>query len=239
MRAIALVPFYGGGSGPGTANGNAPLDARSTYLRRTLQGLTGFADTVVVGRVLGDNTLPAQVLSAHPDVFSVPFACEPRFLPANLCRYVQTSGSLLPNFSYVYVTEADQVVHLADVELAALVNGGHYLIPHRLEQLGPRRQGANRGIVVAYDDTEYANCNGAPSGDFVYTPSDRVSAYGGAFLASTALFRDIVFPDSAEAPVETVTGFAAFKAGSPLKTSDVLGFFVEHLSGYDYHCTLP
>jgi hypothetical protein len=231
MKTLALIPYYDGPARPDAAVGNCPESKRADYLHKTVNSLWGFT-SVVVG-VCAGTSLPDHLPS---NVTSKALFTEPRFLPGALCRAVQTEAGLLEEFDAVYVTEADQVFHMtAGVEEA--LDHTNYLVPHRLEEvyLG---HGADRGPVVPHDGKQFAICNGAPAGDSFYHPGGYVAGYGGAFLATRELFQRITFWDSATQPVEHVTGFFAYATGIALKTSDWERFFVEHLSGLDYHKSL-
>jgi hypothetical protein len=217
MKTVAIVPYYGGEHSP--ANGNSPVAKRADYLRRTVESLQGFADSVVVGRLAGDHTVPV-LNDVHENATSEAFYCEPHLIPATLCRWVQRTGRVLDGHDFVYVTEADQVLHCDPLSMPE-VSGWNYLVPYRLEQLAANGVPWNKGPVVEYDGNKYAICN--------------AGAYGGAFLSTAELFLEIEFSDTASMPVETVTGFAANAIGQFHMTPDWGGFFVEHLSGYDYH----
>lgn len=230
MKTTALIPYYGGPAGSGAAVGNCPEDRRQEYLMRTIESLRGFADEIIVGMTDTETNAPADLGGG---CWRLHFSAEPRFLPANLVRY----GQAYVQSGYVYVTEADQVLH-GSTDLTDSVTGTEYLVPHRLEEIYLDK-GTGRGQVVVHDQFCYVICNGnPPGGEGFYHPGDLVTGYGGAFLATRELFQEIRFADTDVQPVEQITGFAAYTAGHALKTANWEGFFVEHLSGLDYHKSL-
>lgn len=233
---LALIPYYGGAATPDAAVGNSPQSRRPHDLWQTIESLTGFAIAVAVGVIPGDSTRP-QLHTAHDNAFFAALPCEPRFIPGTLCRSVQDDVEYLRDFDFVYVTEADQVLNWTP-EVLREVSEDNYLVPHRWEETYHGR-GADRGAIVNHGDRTGVLINGNPvPGPSVYHPGSPLNGYGGAFLCTTSLFRKIRFSDSPRHPVETVTGFAAYEAGYALKTCQWNNFFVEHLSGLDYHKTL-
>jgi len=223
MNITALVPYYGGQStaAPSSA-GNRP-----GYLLQTLASLTGFATQVFAGLAAHDTNVPE---GSYTPVY---LDCEPKFLPATLMRWAQKQapGDLF------YATEADQVLHY-DPAVIKAVTGDIYLVPHRLEQLGPAGQGAHRGDVVTYDGRHWVFANGSPEGEGYYHPRGSPANFGGGFLATRELFTNTTFIDSDDSPVEHATGHCMSWVGYPQKTSSWQQFWVEHLSGYEHHCKL-
>lgn len=235
MSAVSLVPYFGG-------HGRAapsPAEKRPAYLRRTVASLGSVAGPVFIGVCRPEDfTSATDGLSAR----AVMLDCEPHLLPLELVRLAQREG-LASFHDHVYVTEADQVLHL-DREFLKTVKGRDYLVPHRLEQLGPDGQGRDRGPVVVHDwALEEYTMGERPEPPLIpaplYEPDGLVDGYGGAFLCSAEFFSGMQFTLSEDQPVEDVTGFAAYRQGHALKTTEWNRFYVEHLSGYDYHCKLP
>jgi hypothetical protein len=129
--------------------------------------------------------------------------------------------------THVYVSEADQILHY-DRELFSLVQGDDYLIPWRLEQLGQGGEGAHRGPVVEVAGKRYVIPHDAAL--------SMLHAYGGAFLCTKELFLRAVFEKHDNMPVESATGFDIAHYGRSLKCDlPWERFWVDHLSGYDYH----
>lgn len=221
MSVTALIPYYGGQSKA------APSDAanRPGYLLETIGSLRGFADRIIWASDADSHRFP----NPGRDAELIQFDCEPRYIPANLMRWAQENAET----DFVYVTEADQVLHI-DPAVMSRATGTDYLVPHRLERLCGDG-GRGRGEVVTDNGTEYVLANGSPSGDGFYHPGNSPWNFGGGFLAPRELFRSVTFADSPVFPVESATGHHIAAAGHALKTSDWKAFWVNHLSGYEYH----
>lgn len=224
-----LIPFFGGTS---TAT-NSAAGNRGRYLQRTLETVRPISASIVIG-VCND-----QDARIHPNTLRL--ACPPEHLASALCRW----GQRHVTSSHVYVTEADQALHF-DPRVLGLADETHYLVPHRLEQVHEHPTGtllgSDRGACVKYNGKLWVLPNGQPpdgwGGGSSYEPEDRIDAFGGAFFAATGLFRQVDFADSEEYPVEHATGFRIHEAGTCLKTRMWRWFFVEHLSGIEYHRSL-
>lgn len=232
MRTVAFIPYFGG-IGP---KAPSPVDKRPKYLSDTVKSLQGFADLIWVGVARpGDEHTAVR----SGDVIVTRLDCDPRFIPLELMRQAQRDG-LTDDFDAVYVTEADQILHL-DREFYAPV-GVDYLIPHRLEELGPGGEGAHRGPLFDYDGKRWVTgerpAPPAVSPPTLYRPQGPVDGYGGAYWCSAEFFRTLDFQPDQNFCVESVTGFTPHYAGRGWKTTTWEMCFVEHLSGYDYHCTL-
>jgi hypothetical protein len=230
MRTVAFIPYFGG-EGP---KAPSPSGKRPEYFRKTVNSLHDFADDIWVGVCQAEDYAPIRGISYLKTVL---LDCEPHEIPLELVKFGQEDG-VLTKADFVYVTEADQIMHL-DIDLLAEVHGNDYLVPHRLEQLGPNDQGADRGPVVEHDNRQFVLANGWPQGPPpLYHPETWGFGYGGAFLSTADFFRSLRFNLHPDFCVENITGRTAYFAGNGYKSSDWRKFFVEHLSGYDYHCKL-
>jgi hypothetical protein len=225
MNITALIAYFGGE----TSTGSSSPSLRPGYLQATLESTAGeLGCDFFIGMQESDDYRIPGIPGNIPRVF---FDCEPRFLPANLARWGQEH---VPD-GLVYLTEADQILHM-DPAVLNVCAGDDYLSPHRLEQIGPNGGGADRGPIAEWDGRDFYLPNGTPAGDCeYYHPEGDVQAYGAAFLAGTDLFRKTEFVDSDVLPTEHTAGFDINFSGNCLKTGDLYRFFVEHLSGYEYH----
>jgi hypothetical protein len=220
----ALVPYYGGQSDAAPSN----ADNRCSYLLRTITSLRMLADDVFVGVVPGEKDIPDSFPCTVLEV-----DCVPEMLPRTLCKWGQSE--LKHHYDMIYVTEADQVLSF-DQRVVRAVQDQYYLVPHRLEELGPKGEGKNRGLVVEYVGKNYVLPNGSPHGpaDF-YTPDHLYDRYGGAFLCTRYLFDSVEFKMWSTRCIEHITGIDISFVGRTLKTYRWEDFFVEHLSGREYH----
>lgn len=216
---LCLIPFFGGDS----SAANSLKEFRLRDLKATVASLEG---EIVIG-VCNKEDYDTVLGLGH----IVQLDCDPRFIPANLCRHFQPQN--LP-YEYVYVTEADQVCHI-NSKVLKMVGIATYLVPHRVEELGEQGEGADRGLVVDYDGKRWVLPNGEPRGTNYYSPVDNVEQFGGAFLATVELFKKVNFIDSQDMPVEHTTGLDIAKTGYCLKTSNWQDFWVDHLSGKEFH----
>lgn len=225
MTTTALLPYYGDpspGVTPYSWYGNRPK-----YLQLVLDSLRTLADDVVVGVHNSDTTLPS--LSCLDGCTVQPFDGEPRYIAANLMNWGQANLSS----DFVYVTEADQVLHY-DPAVLASVSGIEYLVPHKLERLGPDGGGADRGTNVEFEGNTYCLPAGGPANGDVHAAVGCPYNFGGAYFATTDLFRSVRFTFEPSCPIEHATGFNMAATGCPMKTGNWSRFFVEHLSGYEY-----
>lgn len=207
LRVTALIPFFGGESKAAPSHVHTRLD----YLEQTRASMEDFE--VVVGYCRDEDA----------EVGTLRLECESHWLPATLCRFAQEEIES----DLFYVTEADQVLTL-DRTLLSVPDERCYLVPHRLNQ-------TREAATLTLDGVTFDLPNGAPEGEKeFYHPDLFHTAYGGAFLATSDLFRRVVFPNSEVCPVEEVTGFAINKVGTCFKTTDILRFYVEHLSHRDH-----
>jgi hypothetical protein len=220
VNVTALIPYYGGNS----AAAHSAAASRPAFLRSTVASLHPLATQVVVGALFGDTTVPE-----HPDITVLLLDCAPEYIPANLMRWAQLHAS----GDVIYATEADQILHY-DPQILHLLTDDCYLVPHRLEQLGPREAGAERGHVVDYCGRRWVMPCGEPAASTVtYAPEGYIGRFGGGFLTQANLFRQAVFTDQPDLPVEHSMGLDM--AGTALKTGSWDRFFVEHLSGYEHN----
>jgi hypothetical protein len=213
MKRVALIPYFGGTS---TAT-HSRTDTRRSYLDQTIGSLDGF--DVIVG------------VCRQEDVDGVLVEAKPEWLPAVFFKWAQENVDA----DLVYVTEADHILTL-DPTLLAVPDDQNYLVPHRLNEIGPEGQGRGTHQEIFLNGVEYQAPNGLPEGeDEFYRPSSLVPCFGGAFLATLALFRRINFRLNDGSPVECATGFDVYQVGECLKTTAVERFWVEHLSSREHH----
>lgn len=229
-NTVALIPYFGGDeTAPGTA-ANSRRANRLGYLQQTIDSVYKLTPRIIVGVSTADPSSTPFELGCVVQIFD----CEPRFIPATLARWAQAE---LSNVSYVYFTEADQILSF-NHDCFTVIDNDTYLAPHRIERLGQLGEGASRGMVVKYAGDKWLLPNGVPWGPDFYHPVGLVDQYGGAFLATWNLFSRVVFQDSYHSPVEHVSGFYISSTGHTLKTSNWRDFFVDHLSGYEFHESL-
>jgi hypothetical protein len=170
---------------------------------------------------------------------SIRLDVDPIWLPWALMTYIQ---SLDLKSGLIYVTEADQVIHLADDGVYDFCTDTSYVAPWRLDLEGPNGEcefEESRRFVTA-DGTIYRISNGAgtldgaPNEPFGTIPiRSTQGAFSGAFLCTVEFFRKIKFRKALNLPVEHATGFDAKSTGKCLKTTHVERFWVDHLSPRD------
>jgi hypothetical protein len=227
LQTVALIPYFGGDSDAAPSNKANRLD----YLKRTVQSLASVQRIIVgVNNFLDVKDIKTARLPVEIEILD----CEPRYIPVTLFRVYQVK--LPESVTYVYVTEADQVLHMHIQDNP--VFGDTFLVPHRLEELGVKDQGKDRGMVVTFNSREWVLPNGSPQAGDYYQPDVLTDQYGGAFLCRREFFTKIPFSENPNMPIEHATGLDAAKAGIVLKTSEWSQCFVEHLSGKEYHDTL-
>lgn len=225
MRITALIPYFGG-EHPAA---HSDKSKRPEYLQRTVDSLKGFAETIIVGTIPGEDrsVIPDGATSVilHPG--------DPSLLPLAVVEFGQT----LCNYDLMYYTEADQVLHY-DPFILRHAHDRQYLVPHRLEQLVDGRDSAGTSgqgeVKVEFEGNRYVLANGAPphgTTEDIYAPNDTIKSFGGAWLVSKELFCEAKFPGG---QIEEVSGFYLSNFAYCRKTVTWPRFFVEHLSGLDH-----
>lgn len=224
MTRIALIPVFFGES---TA-ANSPKEVRLGYLHKTIDSLENeFA--IVIGVCSDDEAAIIKDLSYTV----ITLNCDPRYLPLHFCNYAKENFKC----DNILLTEADHVFHGDFDLLDNVINNNQYVVPHRIEELY-KGSGSNRGKIVIYNSKTYCCPNSGQNNDSepgYYLPNNAVEGFGGAFYCSKDLFNKVNFSMQAKCPIEHTTGFDIYATGTCLKTNNILEFFVEHLSGYDFH----
>lgn len=239
MRVEAIIPFFGGTS----SATHSKTDTRLDYLARTIASLDALGWRHVVFQSTRDKVdVPG---STRLDI-------DPIWLPYAACVDAQLGQHFWKSpFCYtehVYVTEADQVVHLADEGVFDFCTDTQYVAPWRLDLAGPDGETENQGEDAAtyiLDGVTYGISNGVsnlqaaskddPQG--VIPVRSAQGSFSGAFLCSVDYFRAIRFRRMRNLPVEHATGLDAKSAGECVKTVSVPRFYVDHLSPRDRWAT--
>lgn len=237
MRVLGLVPYF---SGTSSAT-NSAMDTRRQYLEATVESLWGFCDDVIVGTCQEEFDVHDLGLSEH----RIEDDIAPEWLPTALLREIKHEEGV-DDYDLFYVTEADQVLHI-DHSILPFIRNIRYLVPHRMEK-------AYKGVVaewsreVEIDGELWYSANGTSpkgrpgfEGDFYKVPPHRNSMglnphkFGGAFLAGKQLFMGTPFEFAYVFPVEHATGLDIAESGQTWKTMEYGRFWVEHLSGIEFH----
>jgi len=236
MRIDAVIPFFAGTS----AATHSSEDTRLDYLQQTLDSLAAYDITSHVFVTKRDRGLADLILSVQPMVLDI----QPEWLPWAACTYWQKEGA---RGDLVYVTEADQVLWVADTDVFSIPNDSRYLAPWRLDLVGPNGEcempeGAK---YVTRTGRQYSISNGAHRlvahdvdklGPYTVIPQHaQQQAFSGAYFATPEFFSRIKFRKRRVLPVEHATGFDAKAIGLCVKTSDVERLWVDHLSPRDRH----
>ena len=227
MSRLALIPMFMGES---TATHSLRKN-RLDYLDKTIESLKNDFEILI-----GVTTEEEQDLLIDFPYDKVSLNCNPIHLPSYLCNFAKS----LTDFERILLTEADQVFYGDYSILDEFVIGNNYLVPHRLEKLY-KHFGGDRGPFVTFLNNAYICPNSFETTKEelgYYAPSNAVEGFGGAFYCTKTLLDNVVFSFSAQLPIEHGTGFDIYKTGSCFKTKSKLGFFVEHLSGYEFHCKI-
>lgn len=231
LRVLAVVPFFGGVS----SATHSKTETRLDYLAQTIESLKALHFDVWVYQAKRDTVVVPQ-RSIRLDV-------DPTWLPVAACRHLQAEFKSLADIyaSHIYVTEADQVLHLADEGVFDFCTDESYVAPWRLDLVGPNGECESpEGGKYGIDGTLYGIANGA--GHLVAAPEDPQGAipvrsaqgsFSGAFLCTVEYFKRIKFRKMHNLPVEHATGFDAKSTGECFKTSQVERFYVDHLSPRD------
>jgi hypothetical protein len=226
VKVTAIVPFFGGTS---TAT-HSLEDTRLEYLRRTLESL----------EELGFDTYVYQAKKDKVDVpHSIRLDIDPIWLPWAACVDAQRSLEVDEHCDLVYVTEADQVLHVHDEGVYEIPNSRQYLAPWRLDMAGPNGE-CEVPTAARYEigAVEYSIANGAhhlmKEADWGVLPIHaNQQAFSGCYFATLEYFFSIKFRKMRLLPVEHATGFDANAVGTCVKTQWLERCWVDHLSPRD------
>jgi len=230
MKVLGLVPYF---SGTSSAT-NSAMETRRQYLEATVESLDSYDIQVVVGIVQDEPDVEDLGLDAYRVEEGIP----PEWLPVAFLREMKDNSN---DFDLIYYTEADQILHI-DRDLFDFPRNIRYLVPHRMEELY-EGVGAERGdgFFDVDENRKFVIANGrSPLGrpgftqGQLYKPKSVVDRFGGAWLASQYLYAGTQFRQSFHLPVEHAC-FGIAEAGTTWKTMEYDGFWVEHLSGIEYH----
>lgn len=225
VRILAVIPFFGGTSSASHSKEEMRLD----YLAQTTASLTAL-------------DFDLQIVQAKKDPVEVPggsirLDVDPIHLPWAACTAAQQSIVDSGTQKLVYVTEADQVLHVHDEDVYKIPDDTRYLAPWRLDMVGPNGEAELAGVQrVQVGDAEYSITNGGhhlrgendPWG--VLKIHANQQAFSGAFLCTADFFRRIKFRKMRVLPVEHATGFDANSTGDCVKTASVERCWLDHLS---------
>ncbi len=230
VRVTAIIPFFGG-----TSSATHSLeDTRLAYLRSTIDSLDVQGIEPILYLSTKDTSESAARIS--DDIAAVWLNVEPIWLAHGACVHMQKQ---LDGIDLIYVTEADQILHVHDEGVYDLPNDTQYLAPWRLDLVGPQGEcELPNGTKLEVDGRVYSITNGghhiprSPGIGTVHIHAQQ-QAFSGAFLCTREFFRRINFRRRHLLPVEHATGFDANSAGDCLKTEWVERFYIDHLSPRD------
>lgn len=237
MKIAAIIPFYAGAS----SATHSLEDTRLQYLKDTLDSLAAYGITPNVFVTKRDKRLAELLLPVQPIALDI----EPEWLPWAACTHAQTMLSWKTEL--IYVTEADQILWVADTDVFSIPNDSRYLAPWRLDLVGPNGEAelADAPQYVTRTGKRYSISNGAHRlvahdaeklGPFTVVPQHaQQQSFSGAYFATPQFFSRIKFRKRRVLPVEHATGFDAKATGLCVKTSDVERCWVDHLSPRDRH----
>ena len=222
-RVTALIPFFGGKS----SATHSKTETRLDYLKKTIESIAELGWDFTVFQTKEDKV---KVPESHIiDVESI-------WLPYAMVDACHHEG-FIDLGDLVYVTEADQILHIADEDVFEIPNEERYLAPWRLDLVGPNGEAeyANGRYKLSSGEM-YGITNGASLLGKDYDPFDVIpvhssqGSFSGAFLCTAGYFRRIKFRKMQNLPVEHATGLDAKSAGLCVKTANVERFYVDHLS---------
>ncbi len=227
MVIQSVLPFFGGTS----SATHSQEETRVSYLEQTVTSLLDLGFETKVFQAKKD-----RVSILHLPVDVICLDVDPIWLPYAAATFEQETG----RSDLVYVTEADQVLHVHDEQVFEIPNNKQYLTPWRLDLVGPNGECEIEGSPqYAIDGKTYSITNGAHhiplEGDQWSTVKihGNQSAFSGAFLATREFFQWINFRKMRMLPVEHATGFDANATGTCVRTAWVDRCWIEHLSPRD------
>ena len=227
MVIHAVVPFFGGTS---TAT-HSLEDTRKEYLARTLDSLDALEIRYTVYQARKDKVKVGG---------SVTLDIDPIWLPYAACVDLQRKLDDV-EVDLIYVTEADQVLHVHDENVYEIPTDTRYLAPWRLDMVGPNGE-CEVPTAARYEigepPVEYSIANGAhhlmQAAGWGFLPIHaNQQAFSGAYFATREYFKKIKFRKMRLLPVEHATGFDANAVGTCVKTEWLERCWVDHLSPRD------
>lgn len=225
MVIHAVVPFFGGTS---TAT-HSLEETRLQYLEQTLASL----DALGIGHTVYQSRKDKVKVKG-----SLTLDIEPVWLPWAACVEMQSKLDDV-EVDLIYVTEADQVLHVHDEDVYEIPNSERYLAPWRLDMVGPNGE-CEVPTAARYDvgGVEYSIANGAhhlmaQANWGVLEIHANQQAFSGCYFATPEYFSKIKFRKMRLLPVEHATGFDANAVGTCVKTDALERCWVDHLSPRD------
>jgi len=238
MQIEAVIPFFAGTS----SATHSVEDTRLDYLQQTLDSLSAYGIEPNVFVTKRDKRIADLIIPVKPEVLDV----EPEWLPWAACTRMQQWLAQDQSPDLIYVTEADQILWVADTDVFNIPNGSRYLAPWRLDLVGPNGECElpDAAKYVTRTGKTYSISNGAhrlvahdaPNLDKFYgviPQHAQQQAFSGAYFATPEFFSRIKFRKRRVLPVEHATGFDAKATGECVKTADVERLWVDHLSPRD------
>jgi hypothetical protein len=232
---LSIIPYFGGDS----SAAHSSKQTRLIYFVKTYESLIGISDKIIVSVCTEEDFKVIDGLHFNIEIMSFK-GMDPIFLPYYTMKELQKSI----RHDFIYYTEADQILYIEEQEMIFhALNENVYIVPQRLEKLY-KNFGAERGDIVIFNGEKYVVCNKTNRNNLIYFKNnnfyinqDQINAFGGAFLCNKDLLKRVVFTASTILPIEQISGFNIFFTPGAicLKTTKILEFFVDHLSGFEYH----
>lgn len=241
MRVLFSIPFFGGTSKAAYSDSHR----RVNYLIQTVFSVklcSKEIEHVIVVHVASEQDRLMVDSLQLPISYIVVHDIDPVYLAASSLRSLQNNNQSINDDDIIFHTEADQVVQIDYQSHFSNLTNNNYLSPHRLEEVPSTRieKLSNKVQFTIIDGKYYSFPNGVSritTTDRYYTPSNRIEAFGGAFMSRYSALQKVVFSNSVDLPVEHASGFNMFETLQCLKTTDWRDFYMNHLSGYEFNLT--
>lgn len=242
MRVLFSIPFFGGTSKAAYSDSHR----RVNYLIQTVFSVklcSKETEHVVVVHVASEQDRLLVDSLQLPISYVVVHDIDPVYLAASSLRSLQNNSSSINENDIIFHTEADQVIQPNYQSHIDNLTSDNYISPHRIEEIPSTRINKLSNNKVQYtilDGCYYSFFNGVPqitTNERYYRPSNKIEAFGGAFITRYSALQKVVFVNSVECPVEHASGFNMYNTLQCLKTTDWKDFYVDHLSGYEFNLT--
>jgi len=226
MNKFCLIPFFGGDS----SAAHSKKEKRKEYLIKTIGSLKKDFNNILI--TVFNNYDKDLIKDAHDNIFII--ECNPVYLPSTSIRFVQKEFS----FDSILVTEADHKFIINFNLIDNNLKDNNYFSPHRLEKVYNKSKLVDNNIEVKGISYNLPNTPKELSNvidENFYLPVNAYTAFGGSFYCSERVFKNVIFKDSIEYPVEHATGFDMYHSGNKCyRTINVFDFCNIHLSGEEY-----
>lgn len=241
---LGIVPYWGIGHKLVNNHTDIYVLDRFKDLKRTVESIASFSNRIIIGTnyEYNINQIKKEIVNNIPNTTIEAVLVKPPhdiLVESHTVIHAQKSPF---TEDYVYYSEDDQIIHIADLDkLISKLDINTFIAPHRFADLtydGPSihhsRLSKNNKIEYLgkkYMVTNVEDITQLDKSEYFYKNRYYDEAYGAAYLCTAELFRKVHFANSLSPDPRTqVSGIDIFSTARGYKTSNIYDFYVEHTS---------